>query len=48
MTWWPAYAAQELARMAWLTVRGHGAAALALPRAFADAMAGKAAGEVKG
>ena len=47
LTWGPAYAAQELARMAWLLARGHGAAARALPRAFADAAAGKWAGEVK-
>jgi GT2 family glycosyltransferase len=47
LTWWPAYAAQELARMVWLAARGHGAASAALPRAFADAAAGKAAGEVK-
>lgn len=47
LTWGPAYAAQELARMAWLLARGHGAAARALPRAFADAAAGRAAGEVR-
>jgi len=47
LTWWPAYAAQELARMVWLLARGHGAAAWALPRAFADAGMGKAAAEVK-
>ena len=47
LTWWPAYAAQELVRMVWLMARGHAAAAWALPRAFADAGAGKAAGEVK-
>ena len=47
LTWGPAYAAQELARMTWLMAQGRGAAAVALPRAFADAMAGKAAGEVR-
>ena len=47
LTWWPAYAAQELVRMVWLMARGQAAAAWALPRAFADAGAGKAPGEVQ-
>ena len=47
LTWLPCYAAQELARMVWLMARGHVAAALAVPRAFVDAAAGRPAGEVK-
>ena len=45
--WLPCYAAQEAARMAWLIFTGHARAAMALPRAFADAAAGRPAGEVK-
>jgi GT2 family glycosyltransferase len=47
LTWLPCYAALELARMVWLTARGHGAAAWAVPQAFADAARGRPAGEVK-
>jgi len=47
LTWWPAYATQELVRMAWLLLSGHAAAAWALPRAFVDAGTGKAAAEVQ-
>jgi len=47
LTWLPCYAGLELARMAYLTVQGHGAAAWAVPRAFADAARGRPAGEVK-
>jgi GT2 family glycosyltransferase len=47
LTWLPCYAVQELARMAWLAARGQGAAAWAVPRAFADAAKAKPAGEVK-
>jgi len=45
LTWLPAFLAWQLALMLWLMVRGHGAAAMAVPRALADAMAGKPAGE---
>ena len=47
LTWLPAYAAQEMVRMAWLIARGHAAAAWAVPRAFADAAMGRPAGEVR-
>jgi len=48
LTWLPAFAAQQAALAAWLALRGHGAAALAVPRAFADAARGVPAGEVRG
>ena len=47
LTWLPAFAAWQLALMAWLLARGHGAAALAVPRALRDALAGKPAGEAR-
>jgi GT2 family glycosyltransferase len=47
VSWLPAFAAWQLALMAWLLARGHGAAALAVPRAFADAIAGKPPADAK-
>lgn len=47
ITWLPAFALQQLALMGWLLVRGHTAAAAAVPRAFADAIAGRSAAEVR-
>lgn len=47
VTWLPAMLAQQAALMALLTVRGHTAAAAAVPRALLDAMAGKDPAEVK-
>ena len=48
LTWLPAFVAWQLALMGWLLVRGHAAAAFAVPRALADAAVGKPAAEVKG
>jgi GT2 family glycosyltransferase len=39
ITWLPALLAQQVALAAWLLARGHAAAALAVPRALADAAA---------
>lgn len=47
VTWWPAYAAQQAALALWLALRGHGAAARAVPRAMWDALRGRPAGEWK-
>lgn len=47
LTWLPAFVVQQKALMLWLLVRGHGRAAMAVPRALWDAMAGKPAGEMK-
>ena len=47
LTWLPAFLAWQLALMAWLLARGHAAAALAVPRALADAVSGKPAAEAK-
>jgi GT2 family glycosyltransferase len=47
LTWLPAFAAQQVVLALWLVVRGHGAAALAVPRAFADAARGVPAGQVR-
>jgi GT2 family glycosyltransferase len=45
LTWLPAFVAWQMALMAWLLVRGHGAAALAVPRALVDAAASRPAAE---
>jgi hypothetical protein len=45
ITWLPAFLAWQLALMGWLLLRGHGAAAMAVPRALADAASGKPPGE---
>jgi GT2 family glycosyltransferase len=47
LTWLPAFAAQQAVLFAWLLARGQAAAALAVPRAFADAARGVPAGEVR-
>ena len=47
VTWVPAFVAQQAVLMAWLLMRGRAAAAMAVPRALADAIAGKPAGEVR-
>jgi hypothetical protein len=47
LTWLPAFVAWQVALMTWLLARGHAPAALAVPRALADAAAGKPAGEGK-
>ena len=47
LTWLPALLVQQAAYMALLLVRGHAAAAAAVPRALLDAMAGKDPAEVK-
>jgi hypothetical protein len=44
-TWLPAFALQQLVLALWLAVRGHVAAAGAVPRALADAARGLPAGE---
>jgi GT2 family glycosyltransferase len=41
LTWAPAFLAQQAALAAWLLARGQATAALAVPRALLDAMAGK-------
>lgn len=48
ITWLPALLAQQIALVGWLTLRGHGAAAAAVPRALWDALRGRPAGEVRG
>ena len=45
LTWRPAFLAWQIALMGWLLVRGHAAAARAVPRAIADAIAGTPPGE---
>jgi len=47
LTWLPSFALQQLALMAWLTLRGHADAGMAVPRALADAVAGRPASEVR-
>ena len=47
VTWVPAFVAQQAVLMGWLLMRGRAAAAMAVPRALADAIAGKPAGEVR-
>ena len=46
LTWLPAFVVQQKVLMVWLLVRGHGAAALAVPRALWDAARGRPAAEV--
>jgi GT2 family glycosyltransferase len=46
LTWLPALLAQQVVLMGWLILRGHGAAAAAVPRALWDAARGRPAGEV--
>ena len=46
-TWLPALLAQQAAYALLLLARGHAAAAAAVPRALADALAGKDPAEVK-
>jgi GT2 family glycosyltransferase len=45
LTWLPAFLMWQVALMGWLLLRGHGAAAMAVPRALIDALAGKPAEE---
>ncbi len=45
LTWLPALLVHQMALMAWLTLRGHAAAAGAIPRALLDAAARRPAGE---
>jgi GT2 family glycosyltransferase len=47
VTWLPCFLAQQLALMAWLAARGRFAAALAVPRALADAMSGRPTAEAR-
>jgi GT2 family glycosyltransferase len=47
LTWLPAFLLQQKALMAWLLIRGHGAAARAVPSALWDALRGKPAGEMR-
>jgi GT2 family glycosyltransferase len=47
ITWLPALLAQQMALAAWLLARGHVAAALAVPRALADAAAKRDPAEVR-
>jgi hypothetical protein len=47
LTWLPAFAAQQAALALWLLLRGRAAAAAAVPRAFADAMVGRPAADVR-
>ncbi len=47
LTWAPAFLVQQAVLFAWLLARGQAAAAMAVPRALLDAMAGESAAEVK-
>jgi len=47
LTWLPCFVALQCVTAAWLVARGRAAAAAAVPRAFADAMRGRPAAEVK-
>ena len=47
LTWWPAYAAQQVALAAWLLAGGHAAAARAVPEALWDAARGRPASELE-
>lgn len=47
LTWLPCFLAQQAALAAWLLLRGHAAAAAAVPRALWDAMTGRSPGEVR-
>ncbi len=47
LTWPPLYGAQEIVRMLWLMLRGHGRVAMVVPRALWDALTRKPAGEVR-
>jgi len=47
VTWLPCFVALQVATALWLVARGRAAAAAAMPRAFADAMRGRPAAEVK-
>jgi hypothetical protein len=47
LTWAPAFLAQQAALFVWLVVRGQSAAAMAVPRALLDAMAGKDPAEAR-
>jgi GT2 family glycosyltransferase len=44
-TWLPSFLSWQLALMAWLFLGGHASAAMAVPRAIADAITGKPPGE---
>ena len=46
LTWWPAFLVQQGLLMLWLVLRGHGAAARAVPRALWDAARGRPAAGV--
>ncbi|MGH7741801.1 MAG: glycosyltransferase family 2 protein [Candidatus Eiseniibacteriota bacterium] len=46
LSWWPAYAAQQVALAAWLVASGHAGAARAVPEALWDALRNKPAGEM--
>ena len=48
LTWLPALLAQQAAYAGWLALRGHAAAALAVPRALLDAAMRRDPGEVRG
>lgn len=47
ITWLPCFLAQQAALALWLLARGQVGAALAVPRALADALTGRPAGEVR-
>lgn len=47
LTWAPCFLAQQVALAAWLLARGHARAAAAVPRAIADALAGRDPAGVK-
>jgi GT2 family glycosyltransferase len=47
LTWLPALLAQQIVLIGWLSVRGRGAAAGAVPRALWDALRGRPAAEVR-
>jgi hypothetical protein len=47
LTWLPCFLAQQAVLAAWLLLRGHAAAAGAVPRALWDAMRGRSPAEVK-
>ncbi|MEO5616585.1 MAG: glycosyltransferase family 2 protein [Candidatus Eisenbacteria bacterium] len=47
ITWLPCFLAQQKVLAGWLLVRGHGRAALAVPRALWDALRGRSAADVR-
>jgi len=47
ITWLPSFLLQQVALMGWLLLRGQVAAAMAVPRALADALVGRSPAEVK-